>query len=413
MKTDCLLTDIIMHLLQPNKLSQLRSRTTCLEIVQQFQPHTAMDIQNYLLPGLFRVLPIDLILQDVPLVAGLDGCMTALQTGNTAIALIVYPLFRDIALRRGDTVTATTLINEIDSLKSAMSNQWRTNMFNRAYVRDQKNQEMEVGANTLWLESNAFSLLVDNLLSPAQVDSMVSRIINDVSAPCAAGANLAGILPDGDPYKSRPECDTSWYSICGALVRGLAKQAPFSSSAKSLAWTEFRKNTLATHGTLYPNQFYGLISGPDAVFTELNTPILNEPGTNWQEASINGEKTHAMNNMHSHSQSLHSSLVLCGITSNNSGYKIAPQMPVDYGFGWESPTFGVQYQQYAITGKIKALATETVTMTVTLSNSLNGQETIYVKRNGKNIPFTRDGNVVTFNLDLIADTIVNWSISNN
>jgi hypothetical protein len=238
------------------------------------------------------------------------------------------------------------------------------------------------------------------------------------------GKAAVGYTPPNAVGSQLGATDTMWFSLSGALIRGLANYAEISSAAKALAWAEFKRATLANHAALFPGQFYGLISGSDCIYTDWNqvtVPPGHDPhvaGHCWLENVLREQynydaPSHPTNNMHSHTHLVLNALKLVGVRPTNGGYIIKPAMPSDDGFGWESATFGVQYEPLTVSGKIKALSTETVSMQVKLTDELTSAPTIFVKRNGANIAFSRSGNMATFNLALDANTLVNWTITNN
>ena len=353
------------------------------------------------------------------------------STANTALAIWVYPMVKDIATRKSDSTFANTLNSATAGLRTAMAAQWRTNMFNRAYLVNANNVTYELGADLFRAESNAFALLAENkLLTATQINSLVTKMLDaSTGAITSVGLNYTGKAPAGyTPPNAVGSVDigagdTNWYSLSGALVRGLANYADISSTAKTLAWNEFKKNTLGNHSQLYPDQFYGLISGSDCVYTAWNALTVppgntaHTPGHCWLENIVRESfgydaPSHPINNMHSHSHLVLNALKLVGVRANNAGYVIAPSMPTDDGFGWESSAFGVQYEPLLVSGKINAAATATVAMQVKLTDELTALSTIFVKRNGSNIAFTKSGGTVSFNLALTANTAVNWTISN-
>jgi hypothetical protein len=345
------------------------------------------------------------------------------STHTTALAVWAYPMVRELAARRADTTFQSKVDGAYTMLRTALKAQWRTNKFNRAYMVDPQNRLVELGHDIFLAESNTFALLPeDKLLDAAQIDAMISGL-GTANAITNLGLNISGQKPAGwsSSLLVKPGF-TVWYSLNGAFVRGLANYADISPNAKQMAWAELKRNTLKTHATEYPNQFYGITSGSDSWNTTVNNPdtAANVPGGTWLAGVISPptlprppelrDKAYPINNMHSHSHLVYNTLKLAGVHARPNGFLIKPAMPTDDGFGWESETFGLRYEQTRISGKIRALATETVTMTVTLNDELFQSENLVVRNGESIVAFTREGRTVTFQLPLVQQRDVLWSV---
>lgn len=320
------------------------------------------------------------------------------STLNTALALSIYPRFEQVASRRGDTVTVQSLRGEASALRTAMLQQWRGDHFNRAWVVGSSNQPVEVGSSNVWLEANAAALWVDGLLTPAQLTAMVGRVDRDLAAPSPLGAAIQG-APLDPQYTGNIGLRGTWYYMNHLLVGGLARRAPASAAAATLAWSEFRKNTLANHAQLHPDIWYGTWSGPDSYYNSLHDP--SSAGTTWMWA-------YPVANMHAHADALYSSVQLAGVRADGAGYTIDPAFPFD-DFTWDSDVLRVQYSRTAASGNVTARGSETIRLRVALPNGLATASVVRV--DSAPVSFTSAGGFVELSLPLVAGRTVAWSVA--
>ena len=84
----------------------------------------------------------------------------------------------------------------------------------------------------------------------------------------------------------------------------------------SMAWDEWKKNSLARHADVYPDHWYGIWSGPDAYHSALSkTPGYTEPDF-------------PVMNMHSHAWPLYSAVKLLGLEFHEKGINFRPDLPL-------------------------------------------------------------------------------------
>jgi hypothetical protein len=110
-------------------------------------------------------------------------------------------------------------------------------------------------------------------------------------------------------------------AISGTLVWALALVNG------SVAWDEWKKNSLARHAEVYPDLWYGIWSGPDAYHSVLSkTPGHTEP-------------EFPVMNMHAHAWPLYSAAKLLGLEFHEAGINFHPDLPLpEYEFA--SPLLG-------------------------------------------------------------------------
>jgi hypothetical protein len=396
------------------------------------------------------------------------------STHTTAVALWALPRLKELAIEMEDTSLAADIdtflgspANGKPALRDAMQKQWKTEpgpnsqtlgYYNRAIMFGQGNVLQERGATEFWAESNAFALLVNPPLlsvgepSGAQEKAPLFRdfvnAIGDVSPAERSAASYRGamtalglnITSKIEPGRKGTFGDTTWYSLSGAYVRGLANYAD-TPIARELAWNELKRATLANHADACPEMFYGIVSGSDSWDTHLNrdyAPVV-KPGTapglrkedlrrdangrtiygsSWLEEAAAApllvpglDPEHSINNLHSHSHLIANTLRLVGAQADAEGLTIRPAMPKPFGFGWESKTFGVRYEAERITGKVTPLSPKAFTLSVELTPDLKAAEEVAIEVNGSRVEGTRTGSAVSFKVAGAKGRTLRWSIS--
>jgi hypothetical protein len=99
--------------------------------------------------------------------------------------------------------------------------------------------------------------------------------------------------------------------------------------APDLAWDEWRRMTLRSHASAYPDIWEGTLSGPDA----WNAPESRRPGRTWGTPLL-AMQSYPVSNMHSHAQPLLAYLRLLGIAPTERG-----SLTVGSGGRFRSPVF--------------------------------------------------------------------------
>lgn len=325
------------------------------------------------------------------------------STMNTALALAAYPLFADLAERRGDTAFAASVRQTADDLRGPMRAQWRGDFFNRAWVYSAPGVPLEVGAGNLFLASNGPALLVDGLMTPAELERLVGRMRTDCSDPSPGGLASQGapiILLQGTPGQ--------WYSLSGPTIEGLWRH-PEIAGARELAWLEFTKQTFANHAEVYPYIWYGIWSGPDMYFTPIDAvPGLFAEGETWCFPGVLCMQDFPVTNMFSHSEPLFSSVRMAGAAVDDAGHTIDPGFPFA-NFRWESGSYAVEYTDATAGGRLRALGDDTIEMRVRLPVSL-APAAVSVEVGGTSVPFTIQDGFAVFDMPLAAGVTSTWAV---
>ncbi|MCG8419878.1 MAG: hypothetical protein MJE77_18245 [Proteobacteria bacterium] len=326
------------------------------------------------------------------------------STMNTAMALFVYPRLAEMADRMGDTIFATWVRNVTQVLRAAMQTQWRDNHFTRAQVYSALTGEpMEVGTGNIWLASNGMALLADNLMTDEQAQLLVDGIAASNSAISPGGMASQG--PFLTPGTGTPG---NWLSLSGPTIEGLLTRTR-TIGARELAWTEFKKQTLANHATKFPQLWYGIWSGPDMYLTPLEAPFTGQQvGETWCLPTLcMGD--FPVTNMFTHSESLTNTVRMAGVWADSAGYTIDPGFPFDE-FTWDGKAMGVAYNPSGAAGWVRALGDDTVIMRVRVPQGFTAGSTLAISNDRAIQVPVKDG-FAQFQLRLRAGRRALWAVA--
>lgn len=325
------------------------------------------------------------------------------STMNTAIALVGYPMFADLAERRGETAYAASVRTHADALASVLGQQWRGDFFNRAYVYTRDDEPIEVGAENLWLASNGLALVADGVLSPDRAERLVARMRNDLFE-----ASTLGLASQGAPITPSLGVAGFWYSLAGPALEGLLLHRDVPG-ARALAWDAFRQQTLAGHAEAYPEIWYGTWSGPDMFFTPIDAaPPSSQPGETWCFAGVLCMRDFPVANAFAHSEALLGSVRFAGLRADAEGLVVDPAFPFS-DFEWSSPAFAVSSAPDETRGAITALGDDVIALRVRLPSGSDAKS-VQVQVDGKAAGFSVDGGFARFEVPVRRDVAVAWSV---
>ena len=120
-------------------------------------------------------------------------------------------------------------------------------------------------------------------------------------------------------------------AISGTLIWALAQVNG------SMAWDEWKKNSLARHAELYPEMWFGIWSGPDAY----NSVLSKNPG--WTPPDF------PVLNMHPHAWPLYSAAKLLGLEFHGNGVSFRPDLPLP-AYEFSSPLLGFEKSKDGFSG---------------------------------------------------------------
>jgi hypothetical protein len=178
-----------------------------------------------------------------------------------------------------------------------------------------------MGEKQLWLEPQPWAIIGGGA-TKEQAQTLVAALDELVRKPSPIGAMLQS---QADPtLKDEPGIGTNggiFTAINGTLIWALALVDG------SMAWDEWKKNTLARHADVYPDMWFGTWSGPDAY----NSVLSKNPGGTGPDFPVL--------NMHSHAWPLYATSKLLGLEFNEHGINFHPVLPLPQ-YEFASPLLG-------------------------------------------------------------------------
>lgn len=237
---------------------------------------------------------------------------------NAAMAVYVFSHYARMLDFIGHSEQANHTRSLAESQRSAVRRQWTGRWFRRAWLGDGLGWS---GDKQLWLEPQPWAIIGESA-TPSQLPTLTAALNQLVRKPSPIGALLQN-QPD-PTMKDPPGVGTNggiFAAINGTLIWALALVNG------SMAWDEWKKNTLARHAEAYPEMWFGIWSGPDAY----NSILSSTPGSTGADAPVM--------NMHAHAWPLYSAAKLLGLEFHPRGLNFRPVLPLpDYQF--ESPLLG-------------------------------------------------------------------------
>jgi len=277
---------------------------------------------------------------------------------NAAMATYVLDYYARLLSYIGDSKTAEEARTKAEAQRQAVRTYWAGKWFRRAWFGPHLGW---IGENQLWLEPQPWAI-IGCATTLEQRKTLVASLDELVRKPSPIGAMLES---HGDPAMASPFGVLTnggvWPSINGTLIWALAM------ADGSMAWDEWKKNSLAMHAEAYPEIWYGIWSGPDYY----NSVLSRYPGqTMFAEAPSSDHKAQAdlgfnwtdfpVMNMHPHAWPLYSAAKLLRLEFHETGVNLQPDLPLkEYAFtssllgfkksedgysGWYSPAVAGRWE---------------------------------------------------------------------
>jgi len=258
---------------------------------------------------------------------------------NSAMAGYVFAHYARLLSYVGETDSATEVRQRAESERQAVRAQWTGRWFRRAWLTSEAGW---LGDEQIWLEPQSWAI-IGGAATPEQVKVLVPALDDLLRRPSPIGAMDVNKV---EPAAIMGKDGGVWPSLTGILTWALA------GVDGKMAWDEWKKNSLASHATAYPDLWYGIWSGPDVY----NSALSKYPGQTYfngglvgpdagkvadsLEGNPNGTDFPVMN-AHSHSEQLYGVAKLLGIEFTEHGVTLAPILPLDV-YSFSSPLIGVE-----------------------------------------------------------------------
>jgi len=291
----------------------------------------------------------------------------AVSVLNAAMAGYTLDRYATMLDYVGDADLAADARKRAQAQRQAVREQWTGRWFRRAWFTPELGW---VGDDQLWLEPQPWAI-IGGAATEEQTLELVQTINELVREPSPIGARILskGLERVESEMGGSEQLGVGtnagiWPSINGTLIWALAKVNG------SLAWDEWKKNTLARHAEVYPEVWYGLWSGPDF----LNSTLSKYPGqTMFDEtildsgadrsricATVNWTDYPVMN-MHPHAWPLYTITKLIGVEFTPEGLTLTPTLPLE-AYRFNSPLFGLERTRQGYSGWYEPLIDGTWTI---------------------------------------------------
>ncbi|HVP20588.1 MAG TPA: hypothetical protein VMS73_01885 [Anaerolineaceae bacterium] len=288
--------------------------------------------------GLFRIgdgdwndgIVTETVLQKTqPRLSFLNSTAHGESVPNSQMALHVLPLITSIVADR-DPDLAKEIRALLPGLAAAVAAQWNGRWYNRAILRDFHNQPVIVGRDQINLEAQVWALISGAAAESGKIEQLIEEINTRLDAPSKIGA----------PTLERGEI---WPAISQLLTWGYTRFRP------DLAWRSLKRNTFAAHAEAFPEIWFDIWTGPDAI----NSTLAANPGGTWTSPVTPMTDFPAMN-ANPDAMALLGLLRVCGIEPADDGLLIAPCAPVEH-FVLDLPLIRLEVEAGRISGEYRAI----------------------------------------------------------
>jgi hypothetical protein len=284
----------------------------------------------------------------------------------------MYPELAEVADMLGDHTFATQLRQAAARDLSTLRGQWTgQGWYARGYAQSQ-----QLGSGVIWLEPQPWAILA-GAPTPSQADTLVDNIrryLDGIGAPSIVhgpdriGTSLSPARDDpgvketttlpgtGEGNNNAVFPGGTWYEPDGWLTWAYATLDGEVPGARSLAFNEYLRTTLADHAAAYPTEWVGTTSIDDACWSFFST----NPG---QCGGVLGITNYEGQNTEQPEWMVMGALTLAGVTPTETGYQLSPHFPFST-FSLRFPTIGVAGGSRSLQGYVHPLATGTLVMRV-------------------------------------------------
>jgi Glycosyl hydrolase 36 superfamily, catalytic domain/Glycosyltransferase family 36 len=343
----------------------------------------------------------------------------------TAQASYIYPRLALVADRRGDSAFAAELRAAGARDKAIVAGQWiegehvtpadaGMGWFARGY-----SGASQLGAGAIYVEPQPWTLLAGTA-SARQASEVVAayrRFLVGVGAPFGPtqiGAAMApGSTDPGANEQNEPGLNNSrefpggaWFALDGQMTWALADLDGVVPEAAADAWDEFTRDTLATHATVFPDHWDGVISVDDECASYYQSPPSGcGIGLATGAGAVNGYDTQIM---HQPAYALFDLLKLAGVEATQAGYDVVPHLPAGP-FDVRLPGVGVAEQSGLIRGYVTTSGGDVEMRVAPPPGVAPGQVSAFA--GGTQVPYTVVEGLVQFTLPTKAGRPADWAVS--
>jgi len=310
------------------------------------------------------------------------------STQTTAQAAWVFPFFAQLADAAGDHAFAAGVRAEGAALRRVVAGQWTGHWFNRGYKGN-----APYGVDALYLNAQPWALL-SGAATPARAVTDATNVRDLLSRPSPIGA--ASESRSQGYGRAREEGNGTagtggvWYALNGLAVWAFGAVDP------ALAYREYRDNTHAAYAQAYPDNWFGVLSGPDS-YNSFESPRAGQAAL----------MDYPVQDAHAHAWQLYDTYKEAGIQPTGDGYTIDPHWPFR-DFAWDGGIVGVRYAGRAVSGYLRPEGSDTVTMRVRLPVGVS--HAVSVRVDGRLTSARVGDGFVTWRMRILAGRRAAWTV---
>jgi hypothetical protein len=330
-----------------------------------------------------------------------------------AQAAYIYPRLAELADMRGDHAFA----DRLETLGRGLLRTTREEWVPRGWYARGYAGVRQIGSGVIFGEPQPWAILA-GAPSKSQATELVHNIrrfltgigapggpsrIGSSQSPAAADpgvteTSLGQNLGVGDNHAVF--VGGSWFAVNGWLTWALADLDGIVAKARHYAFSEWKRNTLATRATVYPDHWNGIISVDDACRSWYST----HP----EECGIGLSTNYDTQIMHQPAWSLFDAIKLAGIEPGERGYTITPHFPMRR-FSMRLPDVGLQQRPRLVRGYVRPAATVKMRMRVALPPGARHRRVV-AYADGRRVVSHRRRGMVVFHLSGRAHRDADWAV---
>lgn len=349
----------------------------------------------------------------------------------TAQLAYAYPKLAELADLRGDHAFAAELRAAGAHDLATMRRQWTgRGWYSRGYSGSR-----QVGSGAIFEEPQPWAILAGapSRKQAATLVGNIRRFLDGVGAPRGVGGparfgtaqipsrndpdvtehgpvpsgsvklpDILGQLAPNSPLQGADEWPGGvWFDLNGWLTWAYSALDGVVPAARRLAWSEYTRNTLANHATVWPKHWDGTISVDDVCYAYYSAHpdyCGNGLGTSY-EGQITEQPTWMVMN----------AIRLAGVTPVESGYDVIPHLPMK-SFSLRLPQVGVAQRPGLLRGYVRPLRGGWLLMHVSAppGTSLKRLRTY---ADARLVPHAITNGLVVFGLPTAAGRAADWAVA--
>lgn len=323
----------------------------------------------------------------------------------------VYPRLAELADARGDKAFAVKLRSTAAGLRALLRRNWTgKGWYYRGYSLLQ-----QMGKGALYGEPQPWAMLA-GVPSDDQERTLVRNIrryltgvgapggpsrIGSAQAPAADDPDVTETdLPAGVGNNHAVFVGGVWFAVNGWLTWALGEADGVVPDARALAFDELKRNTLAAHATVYPQNWSGVISVDDACRAWYSDYAA--------ECGVGLSSAYNTQIMHQPAWLLFDVIKLAGVNPETDGYRITPRLPMAT-FSVRMRDVGVASRPRQLRGYIRPVSGGTLKLRVAAPPS-SGRRKLVAYVNRRRVSSKVVDGLVTFNLPTRAGVAADWAV---